>query len=61
MQYSTPHKFHIPVMGLAYTIDSPVKVARYGIASVISIVEDHLIEMMRVHYYPVANKEYFPI
>ena len=61
MQYSTPHKFHIPVMGLAYTIDSPVKVARYGIASVISIVEDHLIEMMRVHYYPIANKEYFPI
>ncbi len=61
MQYSSPHKFHIPVMGLAYTIDSPVKVARYGIASVISIVEDHLIEMMRVHYYPVANKEYYPI
>ena len=55
------HKFHIPVMGLAYTIDSPVKVARYGIASVISIVEDNLIEMMRGYYYPIAKKEFFPI
>ena len=55
------HKFHIPVMGLAYTIDSPVKVARYGISSVISIVEDNLIEMMRGYYYPIAKKEFFPI
>ena len=60
--YNTPiHKFHIPVMGLAYTIDSPVKVARFGIDSVISIVEDRLIEMMRRHYYPTINKEYHPI
>src|SRR5690606_17578597 len=35
----------------AYTIDSPVKVARFGISSVISITEDRLIEMMRGHYY----------
>lgn len=48
-------------MGLAYTIDSPVKVARFGIASVISIVEDRLIEMMRSHYYPVINQAYHPI
>jgi len=48
-------------MGLAYTIDSPVKVARFGISSVISIVEDRLIEMMRSHYYPSINKEYQPI
>lgn len=45
-------------MGLAFTIDSPVKVARYGIASVISIVEDKLIESMRRYYYPVAGKTY---
>lgn len=56
-----PHQFHIPVMGLAYTIDSPIKVARFGIASVISIVEDKLIEMMRKHYYPTVNKPYFAI
>lgn len=61
MHYSPLHKFHIPVMGLSYTIDSPIKVARFGISSVISIVEDRLIEMMRKHYYPLANKAYFPI
>ena len=55
------HKFHIPVMGLAYTIDSPIKVARFGISSVISIVEDNLIEMMRRHYYPTIDQTYFPI
>ncbi len=61
MYYSSPHKFHIPVMGLAYTIDSPIKVARFGISSVISIIEDRLVEMMRSHYYPTINKEYYPI
>lgn len=61
MNYSTQHKFHIPVMGLAFTIDSPVKVARFGISSVISIVEDRLIEMMRSHYYPTIGVEYQPI
>jgi hypothetical protein len=55
------HTFHIPVMGLAYTIDSPIKVARFGISSVISIVEDNLIEMMRKYYYPLANLNYQPI
>ncbi len=58
MHQSSPHTFHIPVMGLAYTIDSPIKVARYGISSVISIVEDNLIEMMRSHYYPTIGKIY---
>lgn len=56
-----PHKFHIPVMGLAFTVDSPIKVARFGISSVISIVEDKLIEMMRRHYYPTINQPYHPI
>lgn len=58
---SNPHKFHIPVMGLAFTIDSPVKVAQYGISSVISIMEDRLIEMMRKHYYSFTNEDWFPI
>ena len=61
MNYSPYHKFHIPVMGLAYTIDTPIKVARFGISSVISIVEDRLIEMMRKHYYPTITREYQPI
>jgi len=41
------HNFHIPVMGLAFTIDAPLKIAHYGINSVISIVDDDLIEKMR--------------
>ncbi|RYJ44201.1 hypothetical protein [Flavobacterium beibuense] len=45
-----PHSFHIPVMGLAYTIDTPIKVAQFGIDSVISIVDDELIEKMHAFY-----------
>jgi hypothetical protein len=61
MNNSSLHTFHIPVLGLAYTIDSPVKVARYGIDSVISIIEDKLIELMRMHYYKQIDKPYKPI
>jgi hypothetical protein len=60
--YNSPlHQFHIPVMGLAFTIDTPVKVARFGISSVISIMNDRLIEMMRQHYYSTIAQEYKPI
>ena len=55
------HSFHIPVMGLAFTIDSPAKVARFGISSVISVLEDSLIEKMRGYYYGKRNEEYKPI
>jgi len=34
-------------MGTGFTIDTPVKVARYGISSVVSLVDDVLIEQMR--------------
>lgn len=61
MKISTPHSFHIPVMGLAYTIDSPVKVARYGISSVVSIIEDSLIEKMRQYYCQQSGEVYNPI
>lgn len=44
------HTFHIPVMGIAFTIDSPLKVARYGINSVISIGDDILMEKLRKFY-----------
>ncbi|WP_258103196.1 hypothetical protein [Marinoscillum sp. MHG1-6] len=55
------HHFHIPVMGLAYTIDTPIKVAHYGISSVVSIVQDNLIEKMRKHYYEHIGETYHPI
>jgi len=44
------HSFHIPVMGLAFTVDSPIKIAKYGISSVISIVDDFLVERMNEYY-----------
>jgi CRISPR/Cas system CMR subunit Cmr6 (Cas7 group RAMP superfamily) len=52
------HTFHIPVMGLAYTIDSPIRVAQYGISSVISIADDDLIEKMRSFYSTRFNLPY---
>lgn len=48
-------------MGLAFTVDTPIKVARYGISSVISIIEDKLIELMRQHYYSQVDRPYVPI
>ncbi len=57
----TVHSFHIPVMGTSFTIESPVKVARYGIASVISLVDDSLVEKMRRFYCKLVGVEYSPI
>jgi len=44
------HSFHIPVMGIGFTIDTPIKVAQYGIDSVIFISDDMLLEKMRKMY-----------
>ena len=44
---SLKHTFHIPVMGTGFTLDTPLKVAHLGIDSVVSIVDDVLIEKMR--------------
>lgn len=56
-----PHTFHIPVMGLGYTIDTPVKVAHFGISSVVSIIEDDLVERMREYHCRLAGEPYHPI
>ncbi len=55
------HSFHIPVLGLAYSIDTPLKVARFGISSVVSIVDDELIERMRKYHLEKNNLNYSPI
>jgi hypothetical protein len=47
---TSPHTFHIPVMGLGYTVDTPAKVAQFGISSVVSIMDDQLLETMRKIY-----------
>lgn len=52
------HSFHIPVMGTGFTIDTPVKVAKYGISSVVSLVDDILVENMREYYSKLTNKAY---
>ncbi|MDN3586014.1 hypothetical protein QWY86_05005 [Pedobacter aquatilis] len=52
------HTFHIPVLGLAYSIDTPLKVAKFGISSVVSIVDDELCERMR-QYHAELNDEIF--
>ncbi len=44
------HTFHIPVMGTGHSIDTPIRVAPYGIDSVISIVDDLLVERIRKYY-----------
>ena len=44
------HSFHIPVMGIGFTVDTPLKVSQYGIDSVISIVDDILLEKLRKMY-----------
>lgn len=52
------HNFHIPVMGLAYTIDSPIRVAQYGISSVVSIIDDEIVEKMKNFYSKKFHLDY---
>ncbi|HET8828742.1 MAG TPA: hypothetical protein VFM79_05345 [Pelobium sp.] len=52
------HTFHIPVLGLGYTVDTPIKVAPYGISSVASIVDDIAIERIRAFYFDKIGKPY---
>ncbi len=59
--HNNPHTFHIPVMGLGYSIDSPIKVAHYGISSVISLVDDISMEKMREFYCKKFNLPFQPI
>ncbi len=56
-----PHSFNIPVMGTGYTIDTPVKTAHFGINSVISIIDDDLIEQVREHHSKLNGIEFNPI
>ena len=57
----SPHDFHIPVMGTAFTIDTPYKVARFGISSVVSIGDDELCETMRQYYCAKHNRSFSAI
>jgi len=59
--HNNPHSFHIPVMGLGYTADSPVKVAHYGISSAISLIDDIFMEKMREFYCKKFDLPFHPI
>lgn len=61
MKRTTPHQFHIPVMGTAFTISTPLSVARFGISSVVSIGDDDLCETMREFYAKTYSYPYEPI
>lgn len=58
---NTIHSFHIPVMGIGFTIDTPLKVAPFGIDSVIAIGDDGLLEKMRKMYSDKFSLDYMPI
>jgi len=61
----TTHNFHIPVMGTGHSIDTPIRLAHLGITSVISIIDDILMERLRKFYtakyklpfHPISNRE----
>jgi hypothetical protein len=58
---SRPHHFHIPVMGSGFTIDAALKVARYGIDTCLSLLDDTLCEQLRYYYSQQHGLEYRPI
>jgi len=60
-QINNPHSFYIPVMGTGFTIDTPLFVAKYGISSVVSLVDDVLIEQMRKYWSEKFGESYAPI
>lgn len=55
------HKFFIPVMGTGFTIDSAVRVAPMGVDSVVSLVDDDLIEQMRKYHSERTHRPYTEI
>ncbi|WP_434036402.1 hypothetical protein [Formosa sp. 4Alg 33] len=52
------HSFHIPVMGIGFTADTPLKVSHLGIDSAISLVDDILLEKLRKMYCKMFDLPY---
>jgi hypothetical protein len=55
------HTFLIPVMGTGFSADTPIRVAHLGLTSVISIVDDFMLERLRAHYAKGGGLPYTPI
>lgn len=60
-EQKSPHNFHIPVMGTGFSIDTPLKVAKYGISSAISLGDDVLLEQMRKFHCQRLGLQYLEI
>jgi len=45
-------------MGTGFSIDTPLRVARFGIASVVSLVDDILIERVHKHYAKIHGRDF---
>ena len=45
-------------MGTGHSVDTPIRVAPYGISSVISLVDDLLLESISKHYCQIYNLPY---
>jgi|GEM_PF-1807354 len=59
--YPRTHTFHIPVMGTGHSIDTPLRVARWGISSVISLVDDRMIEQVHRLHARRLGREFQPV
>ncbi len=55
------HTFHIPVMGIGFTIDSALRTAPFGISSSLSLLDDKLIEKMREFHTKRVQRTFTPI
>ena len=55
------HTFQVPVMGLSFSIESPLKISRFGIDSVMSLADDRLLESLRKVYCAEYTLPYEPI
>jgi len=52
------HTFHIPVMGIGFTLDTPMRMSRYGLGSCVSLVDDVLVEQVRKSYCEELGEPY---
>jgi len=53
--------FFIPVMGIGFTVDTPLKAGLFGVDSVISLVDDLLLERLRKKYSDDYGFDYQPV
>lgn len=59
--YPRTHRFQIPVMGTGHSIDTPLRVARFGISAVVSLVDDILIEQVQRLYCQRLDLPFTPV